>query len=146
MYLTDYMFILIWFVVNIVILGIFHFIADWLFQRDHRAVKKINDWKARLIHSVVYSYFIFIGIVLINFYFLQEMLLIEGILIYLWFVLTHFLLDDRKFVKWWFKRIKGGNEDNPLMIMFSIMLDQIFHFLVMIPSVFYIILRGMGII
>lgn len=144
------------FVMQFVMLGIAHFVMDWLFQKDHVAVGKIYDKELRLRHSINYGMGVVFVFNSINLPVLSEIFKrLEGIggsigetflsffiliVIFSWFVITHYLLDDRKFCKWWALRVKGMSEDNQLWVMFMLVLDQIFHLLSFIPIIVVILI------
>lgn len=128
------------------ILTIFHFVFDWMFQTDDLATAKLENAYARLKHSGLYSFQMLI--IIISIYVLLnyngELVYINAYHIYMlfiWLIMTHFLLDDKRFVIWWLEKIKKikNPEGHPLFTMFVIVIDQILHILCLIPVALYLI-------
>jgi hypothetical protein len=104
------------------ILIIVHFVSDWLFQPGKWAIEKAKNVKYRFFHSVQY-------IVL----FAPVLYLLNINLFWLaWIFLTHFFLDDYKFINWWNRNIKREKNKISWLIMVE---DQILHILVLIPLI-----------
>lgn len=134
------------------ILTVFHFIFDWLFQTDDLASAKLTNRMARLEHSLIYALqmtvicIIFYAILFYKGYFPIELRTSVLITTFLWLSVTHYSLDDKKFCVWWLKHVKKMNdpESHPLFTMFTIVLDQIFHIVCLMPLVALIIQYGLG--
>jgi hypothetical protein len=107
---------------ELLILIITHFVSDWLFQPERWAVKKEKIAKYRFFHSIQYI-ILFIPVLYI---------LNISLLWLIWLFLTHFLLDDYKFVNWWNKHIKGNKGK---IVWLIIVEDQILHILALIPLI-----------
>ena len=107
---------------NFIILVLTHFVSDWFFQPAKWALNKINNSKYRFFHCLQYT-ILFIPIL----YFLKLNLLWG-----FWIFLTHFLIDDYRFIKWWNECLK--REKNVPRWLQTVQ-DQILHILVLIPVV-----------
>mgnify|MGYP001583553699 CR=1 FL=1 len=104
-----------------------HLVADWLFQTEYEAMNKAKGrfFNAAIIkHSLIYT------------------LAFVPALVYLgapmWWLIalfsSHMFLDRRWPVIWWIKTVKRTSEEtiNKLFWM-VIVIDQIFHILVLVP-------------
>lgn len=133
-------------VINIVLLGIIHFVSDWMFQTDEEALGKVDNPKIRARHCFKYSTNMALAFIILNGRFLRRTgvyILMVLAIVFLWFFITHYLIDDRKFVIWWIKNIKGLNKENPYNDIFVIVLDQITHIIAIIPpAILIILMRG----
>lgn len=94
-----------------------HLIGDYLFQTNWMAANKTKDWRALLVHSVVYT-----AILSIVAYLTFGGLSIWGIMILL---ITHIILDQRSFTIWWVETIMKTNSKQFGWLV--IMVDQTFH-------------------
>ncbi|MCK5149304.1 DUF3307 domain-containing protein [Candidatus Pacearchaeota archaeon] len=107
---------------ELLILIITHFVSDWFFQPAKWAVSKITNAKPRFFHSLQYTIL-----------FIPVLYLIKINLFWLiWIFVTHFFIDDYKFVNWWNKKIKGEKNKIQWLIMVQ---DQILHILVLVPLI-----------
>lgn len=73
-----------------------HMLGDFVFQTDWMAARKLTNWKVRAIHVLVYSA-TFLPVLL--FYYNAW----AALLFFLALILTHFVLDSRRWVsgeKW----------------------------------------------
>ena len=101
-----------------------HFVGDFLFQNHWMADRKANRALPRLVHSLVYSSAVYAfswmagGISLVG----------AGIIL-----LSHFLIDQRSFVRCWMSNITRTFNVSWL----SIVYDQIFHLLILAAIVFF---------
>lgn len=107
-----------------IVLYVAHKIADYILQTDKQAVGKSSKYKPLLIHCFIYASFITV--------------LIYGTLgiwrwdIWLILFLSHAVLDQGTFVKWWAITIKGMNlAKMPGHSAVLIELDQAFHYVVL---------------
>lgn len=125
-----------------ILLYLGHYWADFVCQTSDQAMKKITDTRIRLVHSIQYAY----GTLLLPTVFLIYLLIREGIGVN-WGVVgilvmnliilfgTHFLIDDRKIVKWIIKKWKKEDPAKaPDFIIIEI--DQTLHkFILLVTSV-----------
>ena len=96
---------------------------DWLFQTDSEAMGKFANPKIRAKHSATYA--IMSGL-LVFFMFSIPFTRVIGLTMVLFS--THFLIDDRVFVKWWMTKIKEIPSENLKDLWWmNIAIDQIFH-------------------
>jgi hypothetical protein len=107
---------------NYTILALTHFVSDWFFQPAKWALTKRENTKSRFFHCIQYT-ILFAPI----FYFLK--------LNYFWLIwifLSHFFIDDYRFVTFFNKKIKREKKTPDWMLTVQ---DQILHLLVLIPVV-----------
>ena len=107
---------------EILILIMTHFVSDWFFQPGKWAVEKAKNAKYRFFHSVQYIVLFVPVLYLLNI----------NLLWLIWIFLTHFFLDDYKFVNWWNRNIKREKSKISWLIMVE---DQILHILVLTPLI-----------
>lgn len=122
---------------NLVILLIFHLIGDWVFQPYHMAANKGRDPQVRLLHVLVYTITMIIGLSLIG---LQDWKLLVSVL---WLAVTHYAIDSYKPL-YWFRHYTGdpfaatfdtykAHWATPHGLVVYIGLDQVFHLLCLVP-------------
>lgn len=107
---------------NYFILVLVHFVSDFFFQPEEWAIKKTKEFKPLLYHSIQYT----IPFLLV--FYLMNLPLYWAI--YLW--ATHMLIDNRKFLDWWNKTIKGAKKAPFWLVVVQ---DQILHLLVLVPII-----------
>ena len=104
---------------------IIHLIMDFIFQRQWEATRKNKEWLALAFHCFVYA----IGFVPV-FWFLK--------ISFWWLILlfvSHFLIDNQKFVRWLLEEFKGFKQteiNQSLWTMLFIGVDQTLHFIILI--------------
>mgnify|MGYP006283516969 CR=1 FL=1 len=103
-------------------LFIVHWLADWLLQPQSWALNKLEDNVALFKHSLMYAIFITLS----TYFYTTNILFI--ILTFIFNLITHILLDNKEFVVWWIKNIKGGSNPPDWLV---IGCDQAFHFIVL---------------
>lgn len=113
-----------------ILLTFAHFIGDWLFQTDYEALNKakgpcIN--KALVTHCLKYTAF-FIPVIWLCKQDFAWLLLILG---------SHLVIDRRFLIVNWRKVFQGGTEDSIQgTFWLSIVVDQVFHFAILIILLF----------
>ena len=107
---------------NFTILTLTHFVSGWFFQPEEWALKKRENAKPRLFHCIQYT-ILFIPIL----YLLKLNFIWLG-----WIFLTHFFIDDYKFINWWNRKLKKEKKTPEWM---KIVQDQTLHLLVLVPIV-----------
>lgn len=121
----------------------FHFLGDWAFQGTYTAMNKAKNWKIRTNHVVWYTVWIMLGFALLGLIPKQS---IVAFLIPLAIAIPHWLIDTYKPVKWWVYNIQADNHamdnetfkksfENPRQLLMYVVLDQLFHFLTLLPIV-----------
>lgn len=105
-----------------------HLIGDYLFQTSWMAKYKATKWLPLLSHVTVYTF-----VLSIIAWFAFGGLTIWGILI---IFVSHVFLDQRGFVVWWVRTIMRV-EDNKQAGWLSIIVDQIFHVLIIAVVVYF---------
>ena len=95
-----------------------HLAGDFLFQTNWMASEKINNLSALFIHSAVYTFFIGLAS------YLAGRLSWTALVVVL---LSHMLLDNRKFVHFWVKNV-NKSADTPWL---KIAGDQCWHIIVL---------------
>lgn len=103
------------------ILLLAHLVGDYLFQTSWMAANKARHWLPLTVHSLVYTFWI----ILFAWFGFGGLSLGAILLIFV----SHLILDQRSFVQWWVSTIMRtqGKEAGWL----SIMVDQIFHLLIL---------------
>lgn len=132
----------------ILILLLFHFVVDFVFQRHETAINKGKDRMTLLGHSLIYGlamYMVFSSVVT------TEIDNEYGVLVYVFFAVSHYFIDSGFPIVMWAKFIhqnplfenvytlKDGKEailkdclENPFRPAIYIAIDQIFHILVIV--------------
>ncbi|WP_170008120.1 DUF3307 domain-containing protein [Bacillus fonticola] len=98
-----------------------HFIGDFLLQTSWMAQYKSTKWIPLLTHVTVYTTIVSL------FGFFSGQISLLGIAI---IFLGHVVLDRKTFVTFWVKNIQGA-KDGPVHNWLSIMVDQIFHIILL---------------
>ncbi|MBO8156544.1 MAG: DUF3307 domain-containing protein [Bacillaceae bacterium] len=98
-----------------------HLIGDYLFQTNWMAMNKARRWDALMVHSIVYT-----GVISIVSWMTFGGLSMTGILIVF---LSHLILDRRRFIVWWVRRVMRTDETKVPWIV--IVVDQVFHIMVL---------------
>ena len=107
------------------ILILTHFVSDWMFQPTEWALKKRENEKHRMLHSIQYA-LVFLPVL----YFLNISLL--------WVVYlsaTHFVVDSYIPVTLWHKYYHTMFSKAKAPLFVSIVDDQIIHILLLLPLV-----------
>jgi len=98
---------------------------DFIFQRSWEATRKSKDWLALAFHCFVYT----IGFIPV-FWFLK--------ISFWWLILlflSHFVIDNQKFVRWLLEEFKGYKQiesDKSLWTMLLIGVDQTLHLIILL--------------
>lgn len=95
-----------------------HLAGDFLFQTSWMAREKSNNLAALFFHSTVYTLFIGLAAVLAGRFSWPALLIV---------LLSHMLLDNRKFVYFWVKNVNKSSDVEWL----KIVSDQCWHLLVL---------------
>ena len=95
-----------------------HLAGDFLFQTNWMAREKTHNLAALFVHSTVYTLFIGLSAALAGHF---SWLALLGVLF------THMLLDNRKFVHFWLKKINKSEDTKWL----GIVSDQCWHLVVL---------------
>jgi predicted membrane channel-forming protein YqfA (hemolysin III family) len=121
-----------------VILLLGHLIADFVFQTNKNSQSKIYDKGVRFYHCLTYALIttfcttVAAGISLVG-------------IAASFFVLfiTHYFIDDYRFTKWVCKHIKQETHDGETPLFVVIMLDQLWHLIVLIGvAIMLVVLLG----
>lgn len=127
----------------------FHFLGDWAFQPTYTAMNKATNWKIRTSHVLWYTVWMILGFVLLGLIPQSNL----SYLIPLAIIVPHWLIDTYKPVKWWVFYIQRDNHassvelfkksfENPRQLLMYVVLDQLFHFLTLVPVVYLSKLLG----
>ena len=100
-----------------------HCAGDWWFQTSKMAIKKSNNNKMLLFHSLIYS----LCIALFGFIVVES--IFATIILFIVNLIFHLILDKRSFLMWYLGFIK--NEEKPPQWLVFV-LDQTFHFTVLV--------------
>lgn len=118
---------------------VFHLLGDYAFQTDYEACNKTADWLVRAHHSLVYSLWVFaIPTTLLFLTGSMAMSLTKFAGCWAIFVISHFFIDDRRFVLWWRKFYAGdyaAKEEvaaSHIKTHVVITLDQTLHLLIIL--------------
>lgn len=95
-----------------------HIAGDFLFQTNWMAREKENSLTALFIHSAVYTLFVGLASVLAGQFSWFALLIV---------LLSHMLLDDRKFVYFWVKNINHSYDTTWL----KVAVDQCWHLIIL---------------
>ena len=108
---------------------ILHFVADWMFQNDWMAVNKTSlKHPAAWVHSGIH--FVFMLLI----FPWWAALIVAGI---------HILIDTRKPLQWWAKKMGGPLDGNPMKDHVSIWRDQVLHMIVItLVAILFIYTKG----
>ncbi len=94
-----------------------HLAGDFLFQNRLMAENKQKKWLILILHSIVYTFFIFLFSIPFGGLSVTSVFII---------ILTHIILDDKRIINWWTKYITNTNEKY-----LTIIVDQTFHLLIL---------------
>ena len=99
-----------------------HFVADYLFQTDKQAIEKADNSNYLIKHSIIYSCIVngFLFLVL-NYLSVSTFCIL---------LISHMVLDNRKFIVFWCKFIKRVKCIEKLDRLVLSNVDQTFHILV----------------
>ncbi|MCL6635738.1 MAG: DUF3307 domain-containing protein [Peptococcaceae bacterium] len=95
-----------------------HLAGDFLFQTGWMAAEKSKKFAALFVHSTVYTLFIGLASTLAGRFSLPALFVV---------LLSHMLLDNRKFVRFWVKKVNGAGDVEWL----KIVVDQCWHLIVL---------------
>ena len=114
-----------------VVLAFAHFFVDWIFQSHKEAMAKSTNWKVRAVHCTVYTFGMFLPLMLMG---LGPLFLFISLGV-LW--LSHFFIDTYVPVFLWAKYVRkmpGLSKETakeifsqPLNLILAIVVDQLFH-------------------
>lgn len=107
-----------------------HYIGDFMLQSSYCAANKTTNATVRFGHSVVYGLFA-VGLPLMAFSLASVGALdtvTSGwiIIVTVFTILSHFVIDDYKFTMWWVRHIKGDISDLPPQFVI-VEIDQTLH-------------------
>lgn len=105
-----------------IVLFIGHKIGDFLFPTERQATNKSKELVPLLSHSTVYT-FIVLGLAYVFTGFFNWLAIIV-------LFISHLILDNRKFLNWWAKHIKGVTDYNELNVV-VMRIDQAFHYIIL---------------
>lgn len=106
-----------------IVLYIGHKIADYLFQTDRQAVKKVSSWTALLQHSFIYT----LVLTIMGYFFAGYF---SWIAIFIIFV-SHVIIDRRSILIWWAINVKKMTNTENQSVQSTLMeLDQTFHYVI----------------
>jgi hypothetical protein len=95
-----------------------HMAGDFLFQTNWMAREKANNLTALFIHSAVYALFIGLGAILADRFTWQALLVV---------LLSHMLIDNRKFIKFWIRCVTKSCDTEWL----KVAVDQCWHIILL---------------
>jgi len=133
---------------TLALLGLVHFVADWLIQTHDTAQKKNHNRVVRLWHSFGYS----IWFIPCFFVWSTEVSLEAGMGGFLWILFSHYFIDSYWPVYWWAKylrrmpppnnpRFKEAWLANPVNPILFIAVDQILHVVFLLPIAILLVQR-----
>lgn len=104
-----------------------HLIGDWLLQTEYQAKEKAHG---RFLNAALLSHCFVYTLIFIPLFSWYDIGAVWLILIFI----SHVILDRRSFVGWWMRNVKRTSEatDKELPWL-KIMVDQIFHLLILVP-------------
>jgi len=100
-----------------------HLAGDFLFQSDGMARQKAEDGMWILRHVGVYM--LFVTPILVTYAVSHRLPAWLAACAWLFIFLTHTLLDQRAFTRWWMRTVGTA----PDQVWLSIVIDQVFHLL-----------------
>lgn len=95
-----------------------HLVGDFVLQTRWMAINKVKKWQPLLAHSLVYTASVTL------------LALLEGglkLLAIILILVSHILMDNLKFVRFWARHVNGADDQPWLMIM----LDQSWHIIIL---------------
>lgn len=108
-----------------------HAAGDWLIQNSWMASQKDKNIAALLAHVVTYHLLVFIVLSLAG------IPLMTNLAATLFLAVTHAILDNRKFERWWIRTVNNNKEKEiPTILLLGV--DQSFHLILITLVSFWI--------